>query len=801
MTMWRVLWKSPTFALLAIVTLGLGIGLNAAIFSVADAVLFRLLPYRNPDRLVVALFGGDNPASPADYYDWKTQSTAFQDMSAAEYWTPNLTGDSRPEQLWAVRVTANLFDLLGTPPLLGRTFTAGDDTADGAPFAVISHRLWLRRFGGDPAIINRSLTLDGRGYQVLGVMPEGFEFPLFWATRAEIWTPLPIAARRTSTARSLRVFARLNDDVTLQQAQTELDEINRRIAAVRPDIRSEPPLQVIPLHEKIIGNVRATLLFLLVIVGLVLVLACANVANLLLVRATARRRELALRTALGATRLRLLRQLLAENLLISLLGGGLGLALAYGALRLFAAALPADLLPRQAGIAMNSTVLLFAAAMCAAATLLFGMLPALHASRADINDALKQSARATGGRETQWRRRAIASLQICIAVVLLAGAGLLLRSLVKLQSLEPGFAASNILTMTISVTGTNQSPAARRAFFYDDLLQAVAAVPGVSSTSLINHLPLAGDIWSRAFTREGQTVARPEEQPVAAYRVVAPGYFRTMQIQLRGRDFSNVDAQSAPAVVIINEILAQRYFQQQDPVGKHIKFGGATADSPWMTIVGVVPPVKQSSWTDTVGSEVYVPLLQSPAYFQNPAPHYSYMTLVAATTANPADLAGAIRNRITALEPNAPVSQVATMEEVIAQKLARPMLASVLSVTFAAIGLILAAVGVYGVISYNVSLRTQEFGVRTALGAKPADVLRIVLREGFSLAAAGVMLGLAVSWPMGMAMRSLLFGLRPDDITTYAVVLALIFLVTLAACYLPARRALRVDPIIALRDE
>ena len=800
-TLLRTLFKAPAFTVLAILTLGAGIGLNTAIFSVANAVLFHALPYRDPGRLVVALFGGDNPVSPTDYLEWKEQSTAFAALSAAEYWTPNLTGQDEPEQLWAVRTTDNLFDMLGVPALVGRTYTEADETPKGAAVVVISHRLWTRRFGADTTVINRMLTLDGRAYQIIGVMPEGFEFPLFWATRAELWAPLPLGDRRESMARSLRAFARLKPDRTIQQAQTELDGLMNRIAEKRPEIRSEPPVQVLPLYEKVVTNVRPILLLLLIIVMLVLLIACANIANLLLARGTARRRELAVRTALGATRPRLLRQLIAENGAIACFGGAVGLMLGFWGLKVLTSMLPADLLPRQGTIAVNSSVLVFVALLSFAATLLFGVLPAFHASRADINDALKETMRSTGTRETHWRRRLIVIGEIAISLVLLVAAGLLLRSLIKLQALDPGFSTGQITTMTVSVAGTNQSPAPKRQMFYQDVLDSVSTLPGVASASMINHLPLAGDVWARAFSVEGRAVARPEDQPAATYRVVTPGYFQTMQIRLRGRDFTNLDRGGAPAVVIVNEAMVQRYFADQDPIGKHIKLGGTSSQSPWMTIVGVAPSVKQSDWTAHVRSEVYVPLLQSPGFLSDPAAHYSYMTLVVRSGADASGLTSAIRARIQALERNAPVSQIATMAEIVAQKLSRPRIATILSGTFAVVGLFLAAIGIYGVISYHVNLRTQEIGLRTALGASPRDVIRMVLREGLLLAGSGACVGTLVSWVVSRAMETLLFEVTPMDPLTLGSVALIIALVAVAACYFPVRRAIAIDPIVALRNE
>ena len=784
----------------AVLTLSLGIGATAAIFSVADAVLFRDLPYKDPDSLVVALFGGENPASPADYFDWKTQNNVFEQISAAEFWTPNLTGRDQPEQLWGVRVDDNLFDMLGVAAALGRTFTEAEATADGAPFVVLSDKLWRRRFGGDAGVVNQTLTMDGRVYQILGVMPAGFEFPLFWATRAELWSPLPLGNRRNSTSQSLRLFARLKSGVTLQQARSEMDVLTKRMAENRPSLRREASVEVIPLHEKVVRNVQSSVLALLLAVGFVLLIGCANVANLLLARGNIRRREFAVRSALGATGRRLAAQLLSESAALAVLSGILGLGLAYAGLWLLSITLPADLLPRQQAVGIDSTVLAFVMTVSIVASLVFGSFPAFQAARSDINESLK-SVRSTAGHRSQWRRRALVIAEVSLALVLLIGAGLTFRSFTRLEALNPGFTTTDVLTMTVSVAGTNQSPPERRKQFYEDIVDRTKALGGVESTSLINHLPLAGDIWSYPFTVEGQAVAKPEDQPSAAYRVVYSDYFRTMQIQLRGRDFDTRDNATAPAVVIVNEAMVRRYFPNQDPIGKLIKIGGVASPFPWMSIVGVVPAVKQSGWTDRVGSEMYVPLLQSSQFLSNPAPHFSYMTLVVRGGADVPKLTGSIRSEIGKLEPNAAVSNVATMEEVMRDKISRPRTAAILSLAFGAIGLVLTMIGVYGVMSYSVSTRTHEIGLRTALGARSIDIMRFILREGMILAGAGIVIGVVAALALTRLMQAVLFEVSPTDPLTFIGVVLIVTSVAIIASYIPARRAVRVDPLVALRED
>ena len=788
--------KSPGFAVIAIMTLAIGIGATTAIFSVANAVLFRKLPYVDPSRLVVALYGGENPASPADYFDWKQQNTVFEHVSAAEYWTPNLTGGDQPEQLRGVRVADNLFEMLGVQPALGRTFTAKEEQPDGAAFVVLSDRLWRRRFGSNPAVVGQTLTFDGRIYQVIGVMPPDFEFPLFWATRAEVWAPLPFGNRRDSAARSLRVFARLKDDVGMQEARSEMDLITKRIAEKRPSIRTEPPLQVLPLHEKIVGDVKPSLIILLSTVGFVLLIACANVANLLLARGNARAREMAVRSAMGATRGRLVLQLFKENALLAAVGATFGLILAFVGLRMLVSGLPIDLLPRQGTISIDAPVLAFVLTLSVIATLLFGAVPAFQASRTDINDALKDGGRSTGGHQTHWRRRILVAAEVAMALVLLIGAGLMLRSFVNLQSVDPGFTTNQLLTMTVSVAGTSQSPGPKRVTFYPAIVDRIRSLPGVTGASLINHLPLAGDLWTVPFGIEGMTVTKPEDQPAAAYRVVYPGYFQTMAIALQGRDFTDRDTTASPSVAIVNEAMARRYFPAEDAIGKRIRPG---PQSPWISIVGVVPTVKQQGWTDQAGSELYIPLLQAEGFLSNPAPHFSYMTLVVRTDAGGTNLAGVIRDRIWELESNAPISDVSTMEDVVGNQLARPRMATLLLGGFGLIGLILSTIGVYGVMSYAVSLRSHEIGLRSALGAQPGDVLRLILLEGAGLIGGGIGPGLIAAWAISRLMRTLLYEVTPTDALTFSSVTLVIAIVALVACYIPARRALRVDPIVSLR--
>jgi len=800
----RVLARRPGFTLVAALTLALGIGATTAIFSVVNAVLLRPLPFADPDRLVVALHDGANPVSPADFADWRDQSQVLSDLTAVEIWGPYLAGPDRREQMGAVRATAGLFDMLGTAPLLGRTFQAGEDRPGAAPVVVLSHGLWQRRFGGDTGIVGQRLALDGVSYEVIGVMPPEFQFPLFWAMKAEMWGPLALADRTGARAsRSLRVFGRLKPGVTLGQAQAEMGAIARRLAEAYPRTNAGLGVTVLPLHQKVVGGVRPLLLVLLGAVGCVLLISCVNVANLLLVRASGRNREMAVRQALGASRLRLARQMLTESLLLSGLGGAAGLALAFWATQALTANLPAETLPRQQAIGLDGRALAFTTLMALLTGLVFGLAPALQAGRADLNSGLKEGGRdAAGGGRARRVRSLLVVAEVALALVLLIGAGLMIRSFAQLQRVDPGFDPSNLLTMTVSVTGSQHAEGPRRAAFFGELLDRVRALPGAESASAINHLPLGGDVWGTRFTIEGRPAPAPGEVPGATFRVTRPDYFRVMRIPLRaGRDFTEQDDERAPGVAIVNETLARLHWPGEDALGRRIKLGSPEADGRWLTVVGVAKDVKQAEWAAAPRAELYQPYLQAAEYLRRPAPHVSYLTLVVRAAGDPMRLAPAVEREVRALDKDAPVAEVATMESVIARKMWQPRLSMFLLGSFAALAVALAAVGIYGVMSYAVAQRTHELGLRMALGAEPRRVLRLVLAQGLKLALAGVGLGLLSAYALTRVMGSLLYGVSATDPVTFAGVAVLLALVALLACYVPALRATRVDPLVALRHE
>ena len=796
----RALARSPGFAAAAIVALALGIGATAAIFSVVDAVLLQPLPYADAGRLVVLLHRGSNPVAPANFLDWKRQSTSFEGMGAADNWVPNLTGGSEPESVQALRMTADLLPMLGIRPQLGRTFSPAEEEPGRDHVVVLSHRLWQRRFASDEAILGRTIDLNGEGYAVVGVMPQGFDFPLFWATGTELWVPLALRDRAANRGgQSLRIFARLKRDRPLGTARAEIATITARLEKAYPG--SNRDVTVRTLEETVVGDVRRPLLVLLVAAGFLLLIACANVAHMLLARAAAREKEIAVRTALGAGRGRTIRQLLTESLLLALLGGGAGLALAAWATRVLV-----DLsgrIPRAEAVHLNGRALAFTLAVSLASAVLFGLAPALKASRRDLTESLRDGERgSTEGFGRSRLRSLLIGSEFALALVLLVGAGLMIRSFTALLAVDPGFDPRHVVTMAVSVAGTREAEPGRRAGFYRQLLERVRATPGVVSASAINHLPLAGDIWGWSFTIEGRPIPPPGESPDGTYRVVAPGYFRTMGIPiLRGRDISESDDARAPGAVVINEWLAKRYWPSEDALGKRITFDDQDKDPYWLTVVGVAKNAVTGRWAAAPQGEVYLAYFQHRAYLERQTSVYEYLTLVARASADPAALAATLRRQVRALDANVTISQVLTMEEVVKLINARPRFSLLLLATFAGAALILAAVGIYGVMSYSVSRRTHEIGLRLALGADHGDVLRLVVRQGMRVALIGAAAGLVGALLLTRLMSSLLYGVRSTDPATFLLVTLGLTAVALVASYIPARRATRIDPIVALRHE
>lgn len=796
----RMLRKNPSFAAVTILTLALGIGANTAIFSVVNAVLLRPLAYKDPHQLVVVLQNEHNPVAPANFLDWRAQNHVFQRMGAAEAWSPDLTGLGTPEHLEALHLSSDVLPLLGVQPELGRTFSADEEHGGRARVAVLSANLWKNRFGGDKNIVGQSIALDGESYTIIGVMPAGFKFAPFWATKAELWAPLVLDTRQSDrTGASLRIFARLRDGVTLQQARTEMAAITARLAQKYPGTNRN--ITVTALQEKVVGAVRPALLMLQSAVILVLLIACANVAHLQLVRATVRMKEMAVRSALGASRNRLVRQLLTESAVPTLAGAVFGLLLAYAGVRLLLYFAPPNI-PRVDTVSIDAVVFTFTVAVTVGAGFVFSLAPVLKSSRIDLIDSLKEAGRTQleGAERNHFRNFIIAS-EFALALILLVGAGLIIRSFFDLLSVNPGFDPRNLVSAVVSVTGSKEADPRLRATFFQELNGRINALPGVESASMINHLPLHGDIWGFPFAIEGRPPGRPGESPVGAFRVVLPGYFHTMRIPiLKGRDFTDADVLSAPHVVIINDFMARHHWAEQNPVGQRI-----STDDPknpdWSTIIGVVADSKQSDWAGSTWEEMYFPFLQSRPNLEGPTSSVAYMTLVVRASTEAAAIVPSIRQTVWSIDKNLPVSDVITMGQAIAEKVAEPRFYVFILSIFSSIALVLGAVGIYGVISYSVARRTHEIGVRMALGAERTHIFRMVVKQGMRMAALGATLGILGSLGLMQFLRTLLFGVQPNDPATFGIATAILAIVALTACYVPARRAMRLDPMSALRYE
>ena len=786
----RSLAKSPGFAILAILALALGIGANTAIFSVVNGVLLRPLAYGDPSRLVVILHEGQWPVSPDDYLDWRRQSRSFQQMGAAQVWSAALTGGEHAEELPGMQVSPNMFSILGVPPLQGRTFEAGDDQPARGHVAVLSYQLWQRRFGADPKIVGHEINLNGESYTVNGVMPESFHFAPFWATNVEVWVPLLLDKRLNDRGgRSLRIFARLRDGVPLQQAQADIDVICRRLAQQYPATNTDMTAQVIPLQEKVVANIRPTLLVLLGTVGFVLLIACSNVANLMLVRANAKKKETAVRLALGSSRWRVIRQSLVESILLSVAGAAVATVIASWGIAGLIASLPAGSLPRLDDVGIDKTVLLFTVLIALATGVVCGLAPALRAFRTDLQESLKSGGRgSTAGRSEHRTRALLVISEVALALVLLVGAGLMLRTFQHLQAVDPGFDPHHVLTLEVAAGGRAYPTGPGRIRFFEQLRTRLEALPRVESVSLINHLPISGDIWTLGIIIYGRPDPPPAQQPTAAYRVVQPGYFATMKIpMLQGRDFDNHDIRDTTPVAIVNEALAKHHWPGAPAIGQRLRLGAN-----WMTIVGVIKNVKQTDWTEKPEDEIYLPHAQSDANF-------SFMTVVMRAHGDPLSLRKPVEEQVRSLDKDVPIAHVQSMEQVIADKLWRGRLAMTLLGLFAAVAVSLAALGIYGAISYSVSQRTGEIGMRMALGARSADVLRMILLQGLAVVGVGITVGLFGAWILTRTLGSLLYGVTARDPVTFIAVPIILIALSVVACCLPALRASKVDPVTALK--
>ncbi len=704
-----------------------------------------------------------------------------------------------------------LMRLLGVPPLLGRSFQADDYLPGHENVVVLSYGLWKRLFGGSLDVLGETITLDLHAYSVIGVMPPDFRFAPFWSTKTEMWAPLLLTDRANQRdAHSLRVFGRLKPGVNRQQAQAEMNTIWKRLEAAYPDSDSGRTVQVESLLDKVVGNVRTALLVLLGAVIFVMLIASVNVANLLLVRAASREKELAMRAAIGCGRWRLVRQLLMESLMLSLIGAMLGLvvgAFGVGILRDFLAGSANNYsvrLPRVSEIGMDAPTLLFTFGVALLTGLIFGLIPALQAARTNPQSALQDGSRgASAGRSSARLRSLLVVAEVAIAVVMLCGAGLLLRSFAHLSAVDPGFSTRNALSLTVSLAGQAEFTGPKREVFYRALFEDIKALPGVRSVGAINHLPLAGDQWGRGVYVEGRSMPPPGKGEGAVYRVCLPGYFSTMGITiLRGRDFSDGDRLGTPEVVVINETLARRQFSGKDPIGHRLTLDdprGAHAE--WLTIVGVVKDVRQGSWADEPDSEIYLPWLQSSDYLASTAGHFAYMTLIIRTGPDPRAMIKAVQNTIWSLNSYAPVSNITTLDEVVSDAVWQQRFNVILINLFAGLALLLAAIGIYGVTAFSVTQRTREIGVRMALGADRGDVVGMVVNHGARLALAGAAVGLVLALGFTRLMQGLLYHVTPTDPITLVGALLFLLIAAVIASWLPARRASKLDPMEALRTE
>jgi len=796
----RMLRRNPGFTFVAMLTLALGIGANSAIFSVVNAVLLRSLPYHAPDHLVLVShyqpIGEINEATGADFLDWRDQAKSFEQIAAYDFNTADLTGSGEPERLNAGMVSANLFATLGVAPLIGRAFTQAEDTYGGQPVVILSDGLWRRHFGGDPQVIGRSITLGGQSRTVVGIMPGGFRF----SEEADLWLPLALNAAQELGRQGnvlLDVLARLKPGVTPEAARADLSLIlDRQRRAFPNKYSSGVQIRVIGLSESLTGNVRLALMVMFGAVTFVLLIACANVANLLLARSAARQKEMAIRAAVGAGRLRLVRQLLTESLLLSLLGGAAGLLAAKWGVKLLVAMSPGGI-ARIEETTVDGRVLGFTCMVVLLTGLIAGAFPAMQASKIDVNETLKAQ---TGARSGQGGvRRALSALMIAelaLALILLAGSGLMTKSFLRLMAVPKGFDPDGVLTLTMNPSYSRYSRGGpQRGAYFQESLDRVRRLPGVQSASLASSLPLAGPaLRMEGIQIEGRPRFEPETAPIVDLNFISPEYFQTMRMPMRdGRPFTSQDGAETPQVVIINETLARRLFPNENPIGHRLLMG-----KPPRTIVGVIGDTCNRSLDREVSPEVFAPFVQNPNFRSN------LVVRVASDQNNPTSLSGlaaAIRNQAQAIDPNEPINQVVPMNELLSNSVAMRRFQMLLLAVFASVAFIIAAVGIYGVISYAVSQRTQEIGIRMALGAQAGDVLRMVIWRGVSLALVGVALGVTAALALTRVMRNLLFNVSATDPTTFVLVALLLVSVALIASYIPARRATKVDPLIALRSE
>jgi putative ABC transport system permease protein len=789
----RALLRRPGFTAVAVITLALGIGANTAIFSVVHGVLLKPLPYPDSDRLV-ALRQSNNPAqpdtqvAPGNFLEWQRQNTTFASLAAYRTVSYNLTSDGNPERLLAGRVSFGLFKLLGAQPLWGRDFLAEDDQPGHEKVVIISEGLWHRRFGGWGDVLGKTLKLDGEDFVIVGVMPAAFRLPD--QRERELWTPLAFkdSEKTLYQARYIEAIARLKPDASVAQAQSEMTTIAARLAQEHPDANAGWTINVKPLIDFVIGDVKVILWVLFGAVALVLLISCANVTNLLLARATTRQKEMAVRAALGAGRGAIIRQLATESLLLALLGALAAWPLASWGLRALLAAAPPDL-PRLATVTIDNRALLFTLGIALLTAFIFGLAPALQTLKFDLglNETGHQRSRSV--RQQRIGNLLIAS-EVALALMLLVGGGLLLRTVWQLNRVDPGFNVHNALAVTLQLPEKKYAAPQQLANFSTQLVQQVSTLPGVEATGVARILPIVHDLPT-GFYFEGRPRENDNNLPQTNYSAVSPGYFKAMGIPLiAGRAFTEHDTQDAPRVAIVSQALAQRFFPNGDAIGKRINV--QTGPESYREIVGIVGDVKQNGLTREIKPHTYEPFAQAPNQF---------MTLIVRSSTDPSALVPAIRGEVLALDSELPLQRVTTLDRVIANSIRQQRFTSIVLSAFAGVALLLAAAGLYGVISYSVAQRTHELGIRVALGAQVKDVMRLVLRQGMTFVIAGEVIGICGALMLTRLLGGLLFGVTPTDGITFIAVAIVLTLVALLACYIPARRATKVDPLVALRYE
>jgi putative ABC transport system permease protein len=798
----RGLLKHPGFTALIVITLALGIGASTAIFSIVDSVLLRRLPYTTASRIVAIQelnqAGKRVQVTSANFLDWRAQNTVFEHLAAIKQTTSNLALSDSAERIELAQTNANFFDVFGIKAQYGRLFIPQDEQAGHEPVVVVSHALWQRRFGSDPSLVGKPITLDGKNYNVVGVAPAGFQYP----DKTEVWVP-PLKlvpelwpnqdVTQTRGMGYLAAVATLKPGVSLPQAAGEMETITARLRQQYPDSNNRRFNRVVSLHEHLVGDTNKLLWLLLGAVTFVLLIGCANVANLLLASGASRQKEMAIRTALGASRARVVQQLFTESTVLALTGGVVGLLIAYWGLAGIKKLLPGDF-PRLNEIHMDMRVLGFTFAASVLTGILFGLVPALQLSRPDVQEAIRETGRGVSGSRRQSRfRQALIVVEVALSVVLLAGAGLLFRSFLRLQSVNTGFVAEHVWTAKLTPSGTSYKDQADYDKFYNQVLEKVSAVPGVQDAGVINTLPLDKGPTT-GFQVEGRPVTTPDKWPMANYRSVSPNYFRAMGIPvLQGRAYTDRDNTNSPLVMIVNQKLADEVFSGENPIGKRITFGNTDNGQPrWFEIVGVVASVRSLELREEPESELYFATLQD---------YWPAMSLVVRSNVDSPNLSASVRQIVNEVDKSVPVSNVQMMDHVVSASITQPRFNLFLLGVFSTVAMLLSAAGIYGVTAYSVTQRTHELGIRIALGAQVGDVLKMILGQGMAVIGVGLVIGLAAAFGLVRLLRSFLFGVGEKDPFTFVAITVLLLLVALLACYIPARRATKVDPLEALRYE